>query len=89
MKSGVQRFAPHVAKTAAALLDSGEPDAVIAAADVIVYATGAEAILDRLEPGTPAIEYRHIPDPADIERVVVPRIAERRLGAPALEREAS
>ena len=53
---------------------SAELDAAIAAADVIVYATGAEPVLDRLKPGTPAIEYRHIPDPADIERVIVPLI---------------
>lgn len=89
MISGVQRFAPHVEKTSAAVLDAGEPDSIIAAADVIVYATGAEAILDRLKPGIPAIEYRHIPDPADIERVIVPLIRGRRPAAPLFAKEAS
>jgi hypothetical protein len=36
MKAGVDRFAPHVQKTSAAVLDSAELDAAIAAADVIV-----------------------------------------------------
>ena len=74
MIAGVQRFAPHVERTSAAVLDGGEPAGAIAASDVIVYATGAEAILDQLKSGIPAIEYRHIPDPADIERVIVPLI---------------
>jgi DNA-binding transcriptional regulator YhcF (GntR family) len=89
MKAGVQRFAPHVQKTSAAVLDSAELGAAVAAADVIVYATGAETVLDRLKPGMPAIEYRHIPDPADIERVIVPLIRNRSAERPALEREAS
>ena len=41
---------------------------------VVVFATGAEAILSEIGAGTPAIEYRHIPDPADIERVVLPAV---------------
>ena len=57
--------------------------------DVVVFATGAEAVLDRLKPGIPAIEYRHIPDPADIERVIVPLIRGRRAAAPILAKEAS
>ena len=89
MKAGVQRFAPHVQKTSATVLESAELDAAVAAADVIVYATGAEPVLDHLKPGTPAIEYRHIPDPADIERVIVPLIRKGAAEVPALEREAS
>ena len=89
MIAGVQRFAPHVERTSAAVLDGGEPAGAIAASDVIVYATGAEAILDQLKSGIPAIEYRHIPDPADIERVIVPLIPGRRPAAPILAKEAS
>jgi hypothetical protein len=40
-------------------------------ADVIVYSTGAEHARDTAPPGTKAIEYRHTPDPGDIERLVV------------------
>ena len=89
LKSGVQRFAPHAQRTSAAVLDSADLDAAIKEADVIIYATGAEVVLDRLRPGTPAIEYRHIPDPADIEGVIVPLIRGAESAMPALEREAS
>jgi hypothetical protein len=89
MKSGVQRFAPHAQRTSAALLDSADLDLAVTEADVIIYATGAEVVLDRLRPGTPAIEYRHIPDPADIERIIVPLIRGAEPAMPALEREAS
>ena len=76
-------------RTSAAVLDAASRLAAIAAADVIVYATGAEAVLDRLKPGMPAIEYRHIPDPADIERVIVPLIRERRRRIAGTGKEAS
>jgi DNA-binding transcriptional regulator YhcF (GntR family) len=89
MKSGVRRFAPHVENHVATLLDGEAPETIIAGADVIVYATGAEAILDRLTPGTPAIEYRHIPDPVEIERVVAPLIRSREQNRSALQKEAS
>jgi len=89
MRSGVQRFAPHAQRTSAAVLDSPDLGAAIAAADVIIYATGAEVVVDRLRSGTPAIEYRHIPDPADIERVIVPLIRKTKSPMPAVAMEAS
>jgi DNA-binding transcriptional regulator YhcF (GntR family) len=89
MKSGVQRFAPHAQRTSAAVLESADLDAAITEADVIIYATGAEVVVDRLRPGTRAIEYRHIPDPADIEQVIAPLIRGAESNIAALEREAS
>lgn len=74
MKSGVQRFAPHVGEVVAGVLDTPGLDAVIANATVVVYASGAESILADVPEGVPAIEYRHAPDTADIERVIVPII---------------
>lgn len=74
MKSGVQRFAPHVGEIAAAALDTPGLDAMIANATVVVYASGAESILAGVPEGTQTIEYRHAPDTADIERVIVPII---------------
>jgi DNA-binding transcriptional regulator YhcF (GntR family) len=89
MKSGVQRFAPHAQRTFAAVLDSADLDTAITEADVVIYATGAEVVVDRLRGGTPAIEYRHIPDPADIERVIVPLIRGAESNIAGLERQAS
>ena len=85
----VGRFSSSIAFTFEAVLDSADLDAAIAEADVIIYATGAEVVVDRLRPGTPAIEYRHIPDPADIEGVIVPLIRGAEPKMAALEREAS
>ena len=72
MRPGVQRFAPHVAVVDAAVVDGEDLDLRLSTHDVVVYATGAEAVLDRLPPGAHAIEYRHSPDPGDIDRIVRP-----------------
>ena len=71
MKAGVERFAPHVSRVAGASLDTAQLPDGLGASDVIVYASGAEVVL-RQFPSVPAIEYRHIPDPAEIKRVLLP-----------------
>lgn len=84
MRPGVGRFAPHVATVGAALLDDPDLEARLGASDVVVYATGAEAVLGRLPRGAAAIEYRHSPDPGDIDRIVRP-LLERAPGPDAKE----
>lgn len=74
MKGGVQRFAPHVSDITVTLRDVPELDRLLAAADVVVYATGADALAERLRPGAIAFEYRHTPDPGDLRRVVTPML---------------
>jgi DNA-binding transcriptional regulator YhcF (GntR family) len=74
MMAGVERFAPHVAQVAATVLDAPDLAAVLAVADFVVYATGAEAVLERLGDGFPSLEYRHFPDPADVERGLLPML---------------
>ena len=75
MKISVQQFAPHVRDIAITLADAADFEARRRRADVLVYETGAEALLTRLPPGTPAFEFRHTPDPGDIRRVVFPLIS--------------
>ncbi len=72
MRPGIGRFAPHVAEVDAVALDT--PDLVdrLARYDTVVYATGAEAVLEHLPDGVLAVEYRHSPDPGDIDRIVRP-----------------
>ena len=77
MRSGLARFAPQVAVIDVALLDAEGMASRIAGHDVVIYATGAEAMLDRLSAGTLAIEYRHSPDPGDIDRIVRPLLSGR------------
>jgi DNA-binding transcriptional regulator YhcF (GntR family) len=88
LKHGVQRFAAHVAEVSACVLHSAETDRLVRSADVIVYATGSEPVLDRVEPDRPAIEYRHIPDPTEIERIIVPRVMALRSSSQILESQA-
>jgi DNA-binding transcriptional regulator YhcF (GntR family) len=72
MRAGVARFAPHVPRLGAFNLDDASLPERLADSDVLVFSTGAEAAAAL--PGAPraAFEYRHAPDPADVERVVVP-----------------
>lgn len=83
MKTGVRLHAPHVSAIAATLLNAPELPRVLAASAAVVYATGAEAVLGQLPPGRRAIEYRHVPDPREVERDVLPRLASLRAGSGA------
>ena len=69
MKRGVHRFAPHVRSMRAAVVDTEALDGVLSWSDVVVIATGAESIAQRLRAGQRAIAYRHIPDPGDVDRL--------------------
>ena len=69
MKRGVHRFAPHVRAVRAAVVDTEALDRVLSWSDVVVIATGAESIAQRLRAGQRAIAYRHIPDPGDVDRL--------------------
>lgn len=76
IKSGVQRFAAHVQGISAVNLDDPQIASAVRKADVVVYSTGADAAAKLVAPGTQAFEYRHTPDPGDIERLVVPFVTE-------------
>jgi DNA-binding transcriptional regulator YhcF (GntR family) len=69
MKRGVHRFAPHVRSVRAAVVDTEALDQVLSWSDVVVIATGAESIAQRLRAGQRSVAYRHIPDPGDVDRL--------------------
>ncbi|MGE6741836.1 GntR family transcriptional regulator [Allorhizobium pseudoryzae] len=75
LKSGVMRFAPHVAEVFAETIDSPSLMTTVSQATVLVFATGAESVLAEVAPDMPRIEYRHAPDIADIERIIAPALA--------------
>jgi hypothetical protein len=83
---GVRSYARHVADVRGTLVDAVDLDALIATSDVIVYATGADAVEERLPAGVTAFEYRHEPDPVWIETRIVPVVQSLALAAaPAAE----
>jgi DNA-binding transcriptional regulator YhcF (GntR family) len=69
MKRGVHRFAPHVRAVRAAVIDTEALQPVLSWSDVVVIATGAESVADRLRARQRSIAYRHIPDPGDVDRL--------------------
>jgi DNA-binding transcriptional regulator YhcF (GntR family) len=85
MKTAVQRFAPHVPSISVTLINAPDLDSLLRRCDVLVYATGAEDLVDRLPAGTQAFEYRHTPDPADVRRVVAPLISPSDVTAGSLD----
>ena len=75
MKGGVERFASHLDAPATAVLeDKSSIEGIKRNCDVIVYATGAEIILEGLSERIRAFEYRHVPDPRSVERDLLPTI---------------
>ncbi len=69
---GVRRFAAHVESVRAFDFDAPDLAAEIAACDVVVVSTGAETAAVAAPAHARSIEYRHIPDPGDVERLVAP-----------------
>jgi hypothetical protein len=83
MKAGVQRFAPHVHDMQATLLEAADLAEVLRRAEVVVYATGSERVAGQLRPGCTGFEYRHTPDPGEIDRILLPMLDAIR-GEPAM-----
>ena len=86
---GARRFAAHVQDVAALTLDDPELALKLADRDVVVISTGADAALEVARPSALRIEYRHIPDPGDIERLVVPVVSCSEVTAASGRKEAS
>lgn len=86
---GVRRFAAHVQSFAAINMDDPDLDAALAGCDVLVLATGADAVAQKARPDALRIEYRHIPDPGDIDRQVIPFISNTAETAARGRKEAS
>ncbi len=79
MRAGARRYAPDVTRAAICLLDDPAAAALLAQADVVVYATGADAVTARLRPGCEAFEFRHAPNPRSVRETLLPLIDSLRL----------
>ena len=74
MKAGILRFAPHVTQLTMKVRDEEGIAAAMQAADVVIYATGADYLRHDLRPDQVAFEYRHTPDIHAIRTEILPAI---------------
>jgi len=72
MKAGLQRFAPHVQEIHATLIESPTLATELQQVDVAVYASGSKRAAELVPPNATAFEYRHTPDPREIEQALLP-----------------
>ncbi|WP_323039194.1 GntR family transcriptional regulator [Gemmobacter sp.] len=82
MKAGVIRFAPHVTRLTMVVHGDPEAEAQLAAADVIVYASGTERLFTDLPPGQSSFEYHHTPDSNAVRSELVPMLEALRIRPP-------
>ena len=75
LEMGVRRFAPHVGNVVATDMDGGDVAAAVAGCNVLVLSTGAEAAIPLAPKDAVQIEYRHVPDPGDVDVLVRPRLS--------------
>ena len=78
MRPSVLQFAPHVSDIVVTYLDAEDLRSALEARDVVVYATGADEVRALAAPGCRCLEYRHSPDPAELQRLLLPLLAQLR-----------
>ena len=74
LKSGIDRFAPHLGRVTAVPRSFDGLSDLVAQVDVLIYATGAEYLRAMLRPDQTAIEYRHTPDSHALRSKLLPAI---------------
>lgn len=74
LKSGVDRFAPHLGRVTAMPRGFDGLEKILNDVDVLIFSTGAEYLRDTLRPDQIAIEYRHTPDSHAVRSTLLPAI---------------
>ncbi len=77
MKRGVVRYAPD-ADVRPCTLNSPDLAALLAWSEVVVYATGSEAVAAAAPAHTQTFEYRHTPEPHSVETQLLPLVEKLR-----------
>ena len=73
----------HVQSIKATVLESPDLKETLAPMNVVVLATGSERAVRLLKRGTAHFEYRHTPDPVEIDQVLLPMLESIRGTFPA------
>ncbi|UAK25813.1 GntR family transcriptional regulator [Sphingomonas nostoxanthinifaciens] len=63
LKHAIREFTPHVADVRTSWIDAVDLAEVLRDRDVVIYATGAEHIIELLSEDAEHFEFRHTPDP--------------------------
>ena len=82
LEAGIARYAPHTSHVTYSLVTDPHLPNLVSASDVVVYASGAEAVREHLGSHERAFEFRHAPDPAFVETHILPIVRALRAGAP-------
>jgi hypothetical protein len=78
MRPSVLEFAPHVSNIKVTWSLAPDIEETLNASDTVIFATGADHIVDMARPGVRCFEFRHAPDPGALENVLVPYLSELR-----------
>lgn len=78
MRPSVREFAPHVSDIRVTWSSAPDLAEIINSCDAVVYATGADHIIQLAPPNVQCFEYRHALDPSALEIILAPRLAELR-----------
>jgi len=78
MRPSIQQFAPHLSDIRVTYSGAEKLAQAIADRDAVVYATGADAVAELVPEGVPCFEYRHVPDPGEVDRILVPVLTQKR-----------
>jgi len=82
LEAGIARYAPHIPDVDFCLVTDPHLPNMLAAADVVVFASGAESVRAQLGGHERAFEYRHDPDAAFVEAHLLPLVRALRAGRP-------
>nr|MBA2666981.1 hypothetical protein [Trueperaceae bacterium] len=86
-RHAAERYAGHIREMRAVVLDDPSLDRLVREADVVVYGSGSEAVRERIPLNVASFEYRHEPDPVQVERSLRPTIEHLRVRKQGTGRE--
>lgn len=78
MRLNARRFMPHVTVEVSTVIDAPDLEESLRDVEVVVYASGAERVLELVRPPQTAMEYRHMPDLSALQADVLPRLEKLR-----------
>ncbi len=78
MRPSVREFAPHVSDIRVTWSTAPDLAEIVSSSDAVVYASGADHVVQLAPSNVQCFEYRHALDPSALEIILAPRLAELR-----------